>query len=182
MPVATSYWRFCLDTMDLSQHIKIGYVSKTHGLKGEVTFQLSADAPEPEVGQVLMFEKNGAVVPHFVKEISINGAKAFVKLEDVNTFEAAGQLKGNSIYLEKSKRPKLKRGEFYDDELVGFAVHDAEAGKLGIVNRVENQGLNKLLDVGEKNVLIPVNGPFITSISKAKKRIDVELPEGFLDI
>ena len=168
--------------MDLSQYIKIGYVAKTHGLKGEVTFQLATDAPDPEVGQVLMFEKNGAVVPHFVKEISINGAKAFVKLEDSNTLEAAEQLKGNSIYLEKSKRPKLKRGEFYDDELIGFAVYDTEAGKLGIVNRVENQGLNKLLDVGEKNLLIPVNGPFITSISKAKKRIDVELPEGFLEI
>ena len=168
--------------MDLSQYIKIGYVAKTHGLKGEVTFQLATDAPDPEVGQVLMFEKNGAVVPHFVKEISINGAKAFVKLEDSNTFEAAEQLKGNSIYLEKSKRPKLKRGEFYDDELIGFAVYDTEAGELGIVNRVENQGLNKLLDVGEKNLLIPVNGPFITSISKAKKRIDVELPEGFLEI
>ena len=168
--------------MDLSQYIKIGYVAKTHGLKGEVTFQLATDAPDPEVGQVLMFEKNGAVVPHFVKEISINGAKAFVKLEDSNTLEAAEQLKGNSIYLEKSKRPKLKRGEFYDDELIGFAVYDTEAGELGIVNRVENQGLNKLLDVGEKNLLIPVNGPFITSISKAKKRIDVELPEGFLEI
>lgn len=182
MPVAASYWRFCLDTMDLSQYIKIGYVAKTHGLKGEVTFQLSGDAPEPEVGFVLMFEKNGAMVPHFVKEISINGAKAFVKLEDVNTFEGAEQLKGSSLYLEKSKRPKLKRGEFYDDELVGFTVYDSELGKLGVVNQVENQGLNKLLVVGEKNVLIPVNGPFIQSISKAKKRIDVELPEGFLDI
>ena len=118
--------------MDLSQYIKIGYVSKTHGLKGEVTFQLSTDAPDPEVGQVLMFEKNGAVVPHFVKEISINGAKAFVRLEDVSTFEGAEQLKGNSIYLEKSKRPKLKRGEFYDDELVGFSVHDVEAESLAL--------------------------------------------------
>jgi 16S rRNA processing protein RimM len=182
MPVASSYWRFCLDTMDFSQYIKIGYVAKTHGLKGEVTFQLSADAPEPEVGLVLMFEKNGVIVPHFVKEISINGVKAFVKLEDVNTFEAAEQLKGSSLYIEKSKRPKLKRGEFYDDELVGFSVYDATAGLLGKVNQIESQGLNKLLDVGDKNVLIPVNGPFITSIAKAKKRIDVELPEGFLDI
>jgi len=30
--------------------------------------------------------------------------------------------------------------------------------------------------------MIPVNGPFIKSISKAKKKIQVELPEGFLEI
>jgi 16S rRNA processing protein RimM len=30
--------------------------------------------------------------------------------------------------------------------------------------------------------MIPVNGPFITSINKSKKKINVALPEGFLDI
>jgi 16S rRNA processing protein RimM len=33
-----------------------------------------------------------------------------------------------------------------------------------------------------KEVLIPVNSPFITSINKSKKKISVNLPEGFLDI
>jgi 16S rRNA processing protein RimM len=168
--------------MDLSQYIKIGYIAKTHGLKGEVTFQLSEEAFLPEAGEPLMFEKNGAVVPYFIVDISANGTKAFVKLDGVNTFETATELKGSSIYIEKSKRPKLKRGEFYDDELVGFSVHDAAAGLLGKVNQIENQGLNKLLDVGDAHVLIPVNGPFITGIAKTKKRIDVELPDGFLEI
>jgi 16S rRNA processing protein RimM len=45
-------------------------------------------------------------------------------------------------------------------------------------------GANRLLVLmqGEKEVLIPVNSPFILSINKSKKRISVDLPEGFLDI
>jgi 16S rRNA processing protein RimM len=162
--------------------VKIGYVMKTHGLKGEVTLNLAPDAPELSVKDVLMVDQNGGHVPFFVQQISINGNKVFLKLEDVNTFEQASQLKGCSIFIEKSKRPKLKRGEFYDDELDGFEVVDKTHGSLGSVTKIISQGLSRLLEVGERNLLIPINGPFITSISKTKKKIEVELPEGFLEI
>lgn len=162
--------------------VKIGYVMKTHGLKGEVTLNLSAGAPELAVQDVLMMEKNGGLVPYFIEAISYNGGKAFLKLEDVHTFEQASLLRGCSLFIEKSKRPKLNRGEFYDDELDGFEVVDKIHGSLGRVTQILSQGLSRLLEVGEKNVLIPMNGPFIKSISKTKKKIDVELPEGFLEI
>ena len=155
---------------------------KTHGLKGEVTLNLSPDAPELTVKDVLMVEQMGGHVPFFVQQISINGNKVFLKLEDVNTFEQASQLKGCSVFIEKSKRPKLKRGEFYDDELDGFEVVDKTHGNLGHVSQIISQGLSRLLEVGDKNLLIPINGPFIISISKTKKKIDVDLPEGFLEI
>ena len=155
---------------------------KTHGLKGEVTLNLSPDSPELAVQDVLMIEQNGGLVPYFIQEISANGSKVFLKLEDVNTFELASLIKGCSIFIEKSKRPKLKRGEFYDDELTGFEVWDKTHGNLGQTTQIISQGLSRLLEVGEKGLLIPINGPFIKSISKTKKKIEVELPEGFLDI
>jgi 16S rRNA processing protein RimM len=45
-------------------------------------------------------------------------------------------------------------------------------------------GPNRLLVVkhADKEILIPMNGPFITSVNKTKKRITVNLPDGFLDI
>lgn len=162
--------------------IKIGYVMKTHGLKGEVTLNLSPDSPEIAVKNVLIVEQKSGLVPYFVENISINGNKVFIKFEGVNTIELAEQIKGCSVFIEKSKRSKLKRGEFYDDELTGFEVWDKSNGNLGQVVQILNQGLSKLLEVGEKGILIPVNGPFIKSISKTKKRIEVELPDGFLEI
>jgi 16S rRNA processing protein RimM len=161
--------------------IKIGYTMRTHGLKGELTLNLSADAPELSIGDTLMIEQV-SLVPYFIENISGSAAKVFVKFEGVNSIEQATALKGCSIFMEKSKRPKLKRGEFYDDELIGFQVIDTLHGNLGTVNQINTQGLNKLLDIGEKSILIPLNGPFVQSISKAKKQIAVELPEGFLEI
>jgi 16S rRNA processing protein RimM len=45
-------------------------------------------------------------------------------------------------------------------------------------------GPNRFLVVDHKGkeVLIPINGPFIKSVNKSKKKITVELPEGFLEL
>ena len=154
---------------------------KTHGLKGEVTLKLNPDAPEISPQDVLMIEFDSGHVPYFVEQISAKNNQAFVKFEDVYSIEQSETLKGRSILIEKSKRPKLERGEYYDDELVGFTVWDS-GQNMGQVIQVINQGPARFLEVGERSVLIPINGPFIKSISKTKKKIEVELPEGFLNI
>jgi len=162
---------------------KIGYVAKTHGLKGEVTLVIT-EAVDLSKIKSLFLEIRDNLVPYFIGTLSDRGDKAFVKFEDVNTLEQANVLKGCSIYIEKAARPKLKRGEFYDDEIIGFQVYDENAQPLGVITEVVQSGANRLLTINYlgKEVLIPVNGPFITSINKSKKQIVVELPAGFLEI
>jgi 16S rRNA processing protein RimM len=171
--------------MDVSACYKIGFILKPHGLKGEVTVSLDAEAPDnfDEIESVFIQIK-GQLVPHFIEEISVRGEKAFVKFDDVDTPESAQSISKNAMYLPKASRPKSGRGEFYDDEIIGFEVTDSEAGSIGQVTGVVDAGPNKLIAVDHdgKEVLIPVNSPFITSINKAKKKIAVELPDGFLDI
>lgn len=171
--------------MELEACFKIGYVQKTHGLKGEVTISLEPGAPDDfeEINSIFL-EIKGRLVPYFLEAISFKGDKAFVKFDDVNTSEEASLLKGASLYLPKTARPKSKRGEFYNDEVIGFIVNDASVGKLGSVIRVENEEVNPLLIVlqGEKEIAIPINAPFITSVNKSAKKIEVDLPEGLLDL
>ncbi len=171
--------------MEIADCFKIGYVQKTHGLKGEVTIALEVGAPdEMDAITSIFLEVKGRLVPYFIEAISLKGDKAFVKFEDVDSSEQANQLKGASLYLPKAVRPKAKRGEFYNDEIIGFVVNDASAGKLGTVVRVENEEVNPLLIVQqeEKEISIPINAPFITSVNKSAKKIEVDLPEGLLDL
>ncbi|RAW02811.1 ribosome maturation factor RimM [Pseudochryseolinea flava] len=171
--------------MDINSSYKVGYVLKPHGLKGEVTISLEDDAPDFSAIESVFLEKDNRLVPYFIESISIRDAKAFVKFEEVDTMDAAQAISKRALYLPKSSRPKSGRGEFYDDEILGFDVDDDAAGNLGKVTTVVDAGANKLLvvvDANAKEVLIPVNGPFITSINKTKKKIAVSLPDGFLDI
>lgn len=171
--------------MDDNTCYKIGYVIRTHGLKGEVTVSLDPGVSNSfqEIQSVFLDQKH-QLVPFLIENISIHNDKAFIKFEDVNTVDQAERLKGSSIYLPKISRPKSGRGEFYDDEVIGFEVTDDTLGKLGLVNRVELAGVNRLLSVnfGGKEILIPINGPFIRSVNKSARKIKVALPEGFADI
>jgi len=175
---------FSTNRMQLASSYKIGFVLKPHGLKGEVTVSLDDEAPDDlETLKSVFLEKDGRLEPYFVESISVKGNKAYLKLEDIDSPEAAAKIARQSIHLPKVERPKSARGEFYDDEIVGFEVYE-EDRLLGQIREVMKAGPNKLLvlDHDNKEVLIPVNGPFITSINKSKKRITVSLPEGFMDI
>lgn len=158
---------------------------KTHGLKGEITISLDAEAPvDWENLKTIFIERKSQLVPYFIESISVRNDKAFVKLDDVNTPELASSLKGSSLYLSKESRPKLQRGEFYNEDVIGFEVLDDIHGPLGFVEDVEQAGPNRFLILSylQKEIMIPVNGPFIKSINKSKKKISVSLPDGFLEI
>lgn len=160
----------------------IGYIRKAHGLKGEVTVILLPECPEPEsIRQVYILQK-GNFVPYVIQSFSQRPDQLFIRWEDVNTWEAADQLKGCEIFLPKRERPRLARGAFYNDEVIGFEV--IVAGEvLGRVREVSEHGPNRFLVLDNaRETMIPVNGPFIKSINKAKQKITVELPEGFLDL
>jgi 16S rRNA processing protein RimM len=171
--------------MEADSYFKIGYILKPHGLKGEVTVSLDADSPADmsEVESVFV-EKNQRFVPYFIESISQTGDKAYIKFEEVDSLDEANTITKCAIHLPKSARPKSDRGEFYDDEIIGFEVLESEAGSIGKVVEIIMAGPNRLLSIDNegKEILIPVNSPFITSINKSKKKISVTLPEGFLDI
>jgi 16S rRNA processing protein RimM len=171
--------------MNIESTYKIGLVLKPHGLKGEVTISLDAEALAGLDGiESVFLEKDQRLVPYFIESISVRGEKAFVKFEDIDSYEAAEGISKRAIYLPKSTRPKSGRGEFYDDEVIGFLVQDEALGELGEISEVVDAGANRLLVLHHqgKEVLIPVNSPFVSSVNKSKKRIVVNLPDGFLDI
>jgi len=171
--------------MNLNELYKAGFIMRPHGLKGEVTISLDADAPADWASLESVFvETKNKIVPYFIQSISVRGDKAFVKFEDVSTPEHAAALKGSSLYLPKTSRPKLVRGDFYHDEIIDFEVIDEESGLLGTVQTIEQAGPNRFIVLSHKTkeVMIPVNGPFIKSINRTKKTVSVSLPGGFLDI
>jgi len=169
--------------VDKHSCFKIGYVAKTHGLKGEVTLIITEPIDFDSIESVFI-ELRDSLVPHFIASFSDRGDKVFMKFDDIDSPEKAALLKGGSLYLPKDVRPKLKRGEFYDDEVLGFSVVDESLGELGEVTEVSSSGPNRLLSVNVKGkeVLIPINSPFVLSTNKTKKIIKVALPDGFLDI
>lgn len=158
---------------------------RPHGLKGLVTVSVDPDAAvQWSHLKVLFIEQKNSLVPFFIESASERHEKVLIKFEDIASVEEASALKNHSLFLPKQTRPKLTVGDFYDDEILGFQVVDESKGKLGTVEAIERAGINRFIIVSykEKEVMIPVQPPLLKSINKSKKRVTVNLPDGFLDI
>ncbi len=88
---------------------------------------------------------------------------------------AAERLRGVELSAEGLDQP----GTLWVHELVGAVVRDADGTELGIVAAVEANPASDLL-VLESGGLIPVR--FVTGHDAGAGTVDVDIPEGLLDL
>jgi len=171
--------------MDIGSCFQLGYVIKTHGLKGEVSIFLDVDFPQAykDLESVLV-EQDDQLIPFFVSRLKINGNKAVLALEGVNSIDDAELLRSAKLFLPLDMLPKLEKHQFYYHEIIGFSIHDSKLGELGEVGEVydfPNQALISMMYQNQE-VLIPVRDEITTHVDRAKKMLFVNLPDGLLDV
>ena len=83
--------------MNVDNCYQLGYILKTHGLKGELIFHLDVDNPDDYKNLESVFvRQSGKLVPFFVSTIRLQGDKARIALEDIVVKDQAHQLVGAS--------------------------------------------------------------------------------------
>jgi len=170
--------------MDFESCYQLGYVLKTHGLKGDVVFEIDADNPAAYRKMESVFvELNKKLIPFFIERIQLNGSRAIVKFEDIDSMDDASKFKGARLFLPLDVLPKLKDG-YYFHELIGFKVIDNQEGELGVITGVFESGHQDLLamEYRHKEVLIPLIDDIVTKVDKKAKTVYTSLPDGLLDI
>ena len=121
-----------------------------------------------------------------VRSVQDVGKGAFlVEFEGVDSIDAAELLVGCSCLVRRDALPQSALAA-EGDGLVGFEVHDARAGLVGAIESVvENPG-QFLLSVaradGGAPVLVPLVDAFLVEIDEDARRIDVDLPDGLLEL
>lgn len=170
--------------MRLEDCFQLGTLGKPHGLQGNVNAFIDADNPyEYQEMESVFVLQHGQLVPFFITAININSNKAIVSFEEINSVEEAAELTGLELYLPLTVLPKLSGAQFYYHEIVGFNVHDAQAGEIGKVVQVVNGAQDLLvLENGNEEILIPLHDDIVQEVDREKQLLKVSLPEGLLEI
>jgi 16S rRNA processing protein RimM len=167
------------------EYFKIGKFVTVHGLTGELLLKHSFGKKTSLKGLQAIFieEKKDSFIPWFIESAkSKNEEETYIKLEGVDTREAAAKFTQKEIWLPE---PDFKK----------FAAKSAPANLLGytIINKKEPLGeilevieqphqLLCRLDIKGKEVLIPLNEDSLQKINHKNKQVIVQLPDGLLDI
>lgn len=151
--------------------VALGRVAKPHGLRGELIVELWTDQPErTQVGARWTI----AGADYELTAVQPYQKRWLVKLSGIGRREEAEALAGEEVSAEALERDDV----LWVHELVGLPVVDQREGPLGEVGSVVANPASDLLDLGG-NVLIPLT--YVTEV-KAGDRIEVDVPEGLLEI
>ena len=163
----------------------LGKILKPHGFDGKVNTYLDTDEPAIyEDLEMVFININGSPVPYFVEQIILKNNKATIKFQDVDTIEQSSFLIQKEMYLPLASLPELSGTKFYFHEIIGFKVTDKIFGEIGEIIQVLEYPNQAVLQVmhKQKEVLIPASSDVIKSIDRTKKEIEVEAPDGLIDI
>jgi 16S rRNA processing protein RimM len=175
--------------------ITIARVAKVQGRVGEVAAELHTDFPERFEQRRRLFAWREASDER--RELRLEGywphkGGMVFKFEGVDSIEEAERLLGTEIQITAAERAELEEGAFYVSELLGCLVVEVSgAGReIGTVVDVNfGAGTAPLLivksgqaDETGKEFMIPFVESFIRKLDLKGKRIEMQLPEGMLEL
>lgn len=161
--------------------IKIGKVLKTHGYKGHLKIFID-EFYMADFGDMSAIFINQ--LPYFITSKDITSdTQAIILLEDIDNKEKAHPLQNATIFAKDDDITEIYVEESYND-FVGFTISDKTLGFIGEIAQVlelPHQFLAQVF-IEKKEILIPLNEDFIIEIDENKKTINMQLPDGLLDI
>ncbi len=165
----------------------VGSLFKPHGIKGEMSATLDYDL-EPTDLRCLILDIDGILVPFFVDSFRARGSSSWLlKIAGVDNEKDAAALINHEIYALRNELPDdgSEEGDgVHLFDLVGYTLLDGDV-TVGVIDDIDDSTVNILMDIvtpAGQHVLVPFAEDCITGLDTEKHIIEMELPEGLLDL
>ncbi|MGZ4823482.1 MAG: ribosome maturation factor RimM [Terriglobales bacterium] len=175
------------------EFITIARVIKPQGRLGEVAADILTDFPErfAERTRVFALDDSGARRELQVEAFWPHKQRLVLKFKGVDSIDDAEALVGCEIQVPRAERSALEAGSAYVGDLVGcevFVSGAAVGGQARLIGAVADvqfgAGEAPLLVVrqDQREFLIPLAQEYLRKLAPEALRIEMELPEGMLDL
>lgn len=164
----------------------LGKIVSKYSFKGELLVKLDTDEPDLYDNlDAIFIDLRGNMVPFFVESSQLHKSNLLrLKFEEVDTEADADALMKTDLYLPLNLLPKLEGNKFYFHEVIGFTIKDTNHGDVGILKGINDSTAQSLFEIDKDGteILIPMNDEFIVKVDRENKTIEVNTPEGLIDL
>ncbi|RED46692.1 16S rRNA processing protein RimM [Winogradskyella eximia] len=164
----------------------LGKIVSKYSFKGELLAKLDTDEPDLyDSLEAIFVDLRGNLVPFFVESSQLHKSDLLrLKFEDVDTEADADALIKTELYLPLELLPKLEGDKFYFHEVIGFSIKDKNFGHVGMITGINDSTAQALFEIDRDGIeiLIPMNDEFIDKVDRENKTIEVNTPEGLIDL
>lgn len=169
----------------MPEYFNIGKLVAVHGLKGELVLEHNLGKKTSLKGLTTLFleERKDSFLPWFIESTRIKSEdEVFIKLETVDTREAAAKLTPKAVWIPEPDFKKFT-AKNAPMNLLGYTLID-HGKPLGPILEVIEQPHQLLcrLEINGKELLAPVMEATLVKIDHKKREVKVELPEGLVEM
>jgi len=166
-------------------HLQVGKIVNTHGVKGEVKLMpLTDDISRFDDLEWVFVESNGTMTRYDIQSVKYFKGMVIIKLEGIDDPETAATLKGCFALVDRENAVKLPEDTYFICDIIGCSVYDEKGTYLGQVRDVLQTGSNDVYVVRDepgRELLLPALKSVVRKVQPDLRRIDVVIPKGLLD-
>lgn len=168
----------------IKDYLEIGQIVSTHGIRGEIRLNPWCDGPEFVKKFKTLYRDDKGNNPFKIISCRPHGNVAVIKLEGVDTVEAARALKNTVLYMKRSD-VNLPAGKWFISELIGCDVLDADDNSVvyGKIKDIDSGMANDIwyIETPEKEVLIPAIKDVVIRCDVADNKVYIRPLRGLFD-
>ena len=168
------------------EFVTLARVRKTQGRRGEVAVKVHSDVPDRFRSGLRVFAlaQNNSRRELRIEELWPHKEFLVLKFEGIDSISDAEALIGCELQVPRSERAQLESGWNYVSDLIDCVVFDSarEIGKIEDVQFGTGEAPLLIVVAGNERYEIPYAQAYLQSVDLAQKQIQMQLPEGMLEL
>lgn len=171
----------------MEQFLRVGVISSTHGVRGEVKVFPTTDDLERflDLKDVILVTPRKEQLPLIVEGVKFFKQFAILKFKGIDNIDDIQKYKGCDLMVSRENAAPLAENEYYIGDLIGMKVVSDDGKELGTLTDVLETGANDVYVVQQKNrneLLLPVIDECILDVDLENGVVTAHLMEGLLDL
>lgn len=164
--------------------LKVGVITTTHGVRGEVKVYPTTDEPERflELDYVLL-DTGRELRKLEIKNVKFFKNLVILKFKGVDNINDIEKYKGRDLWIPREEGQELEEDEYYIADLLGMSVVLEDGTEFGILKDVMETGANDVYiidSVENGEVLLPAIKECILDVNLEKNVMTIHLMKGLI--
>lgn len=170
----------------MEEMLRVGVISSTHGVRGEVKVYPTTDDPERflDLDEVTLDAGREQIVLEiqnvkFFKNMVILKFKGYDNINDIEKY------KGRDLLIRRDQAVELDEDEYFVTDLIGLRVEAEDGTVLGELKEVMPTGANDVYIVRQENgkeLLLPAIKDCILDVDLEQGIMKIHVMDGLLDL
>lgn len=170
----------------MEQFLRVGVITSTHGIRGEVKIFPTTDDPERfRVLKEALIDTGKDRLPVQIEQVKFFKNMVILKFKDLDSINDVELYRGKDLLVDRVHAVPLEEGENYIADLIGLTVVTDEGVSFGTVKDIMQTGANDVYVIqgnDGREYLFPSTKECILDVRLEEGTVLVHILDGLLDL